>query len=96
MFILSLLPQHQKGMNKIMNNNSSVIVVLCSYLYADNCRPLEPSEWTKLAGALRARDLQPKDIPDLSDDDMKEYIGYGEDEIDRIKRLLDRAGSLSF
>lgn len=79
-----------------MNDNASMIVVLCSHLCADNCRPLEPSEWTKLADTMIAQKLQPKDIPNFSDDDMKHYFGYGISEIERIKRLLDRAGSLSF
>lgn len=73
-----------------------MIVVLCSHVCADNCRPLEPFEWTKLADMMIAQNLQPKDIPDFSDEEMKQYLGYGENEIERIKRLLDRAGSLSF
>ncbi len=79
-----------------MNENASMIVVLCSHLCADNCKPLEPSEWTKLADIMIARNLQPKDIPDYSDDDMKRYFGYDSNEIERIKKLLDRAGRLSF
>lgn len=79
-----------------MNDNASMIVVLCSHLCADNCRPLEPSEWTKLADSMIAQKLQPKDIPNFSDDEIKQYFGYGISEIERIKKLLDRAGSLSF
>lgn len=79
-----------------MNENASMIVVLCSHLCADNCRPLDPSEWTKLADKMIEQKLQPKDIPDLSNDDMKHYFGYGTSEIERINKLLDRAGSLSF
>ncbi len=48
-----------------MNDNASMIVVLCSHLCADNCRPLEPSEWTKLADTMIAQKLQPKDIPNF-------------------------------
>ncbi len=79
-----------------MNENASMIVVLCSHLCADNCRPLDPSECTKLADKMIEKKLQPKDIPDLSNDDMKHYFGYGTSEIERINKLLDRAGSLSF
>ncbi len=79
-----------------MNENASMIVVLCSHLCAENCKPLEPSEWTKLADKMIAQNLQPKDIPDYSDYDMKRYFGYDSNEIERIKKLLDRAGSLSF
>ncbi|MGN0600697.1 MAG: DNA-processing protein DprA [Oscillospiraceae bacterium] len=80
----------------MMNDNASIIVTLCSHLCADNCRPLEPSEWTRLADKMIEKSLQPKDILDLSDHDMKQYFGYHEEEIDRIKKLLTRAGSLSF
>ncbi len=79
-----------------MNNNSSTITVLCSHLCSDDCRPLEPSEWTKLADKLIAQNLQPKDLLNLSDDDMKMYFDYGEEEADRLKKLFDRGGSLAF
>ncbi len=79
-----------------MNKNASMIIVLCSHLCAENCHPLEQTEWMNLADAMIAQKLEPKDIPDFSDDDMKQYFGYGTDAIERIKRLLDRAGSLSF
>lgn len=80
----------------MMNDNASIIVALCSHLCADSCRPLEPSEWTRLADTMIARGIQPKDIPNLSDENMKQFFGYSEADIDRIKRLLDRSGSLSF
>lgn len=79
-----------------MNDNASMIAVLCSHLCSDDCCPLEPSEWTKLADAMIAQKLQPKDIPDFSENEMKQYFGYGASEIERIKNLLDRAGSLGF
>lgn len=79
-----------------MNDNASIIMVLCSHLCSDNCRPLEPSEWTRLADIMIARGLQPKDIPDFSDNDMKHCFGFGEKETERIKRLLDRGVSLGF
>lgn len=69
---------------------------MCSHLCADNCRPFEPSEWTKLADIMMNHKLQPMDIPDLSDNELKDYFKYNSEDIERIKRLLDRAGSLSF
>ena len=79
-----------------MNENSSVIVVLCSHLCAQNCKPLEPSEWTVIADRLIAENKQPRDIIDFTDDDFKCYLGYDENDIERIKRLLDRSGSIVF
>lgn len=93
MFILMLLPFRQKRMIDKMNDNASVIVVLCSRLCSESCRPLEPSEWSRLADAMIARKLEPKDIPELSDNDLNSFPGS---DAERIKRLLDRAGSLSF
>ena len=71
MFILMFSPQHQKRMDDKMNDNASMIAVLCSHLCAENCTPLEPSEWTKLADMMIKHNIQPKDIPDFSDGDMK-------------------------
>lgn len=95
MFIHLLLLLHQKEMI-YMNDNASIIMVLCSHICADNCRPLEPSEWTKLANMMMSNNLEPKDIPYLSDDNMKQYFGYDKEDIGRINKLLDRSGSISF
>lgn len=80
----------------MMNSNASIIVALCSHLCEGNCRPLEPSEWTKFADKMIAHNIQPKDIPELSDEAMSRYFGYNKMDIDRINKLLDRSGSLSF
>lgn len=79
-----------------MNDNSSVITTLCSHLCSENCKPLEPSEWTKFANHLMAAELQPKDVINFDNDDYRQYLSYNDLEIERIKRLFDRAGSLSF
>lgn len=87
---------HRKRTIDMMNDNSSMIAVLCSHLCSENCKPFEPSEWTRFADLLIEHKLQPKDIPDLSDNDMKQCFGYSEADVERIKKLLDRSGSLSF
>lgn len=79
-----------------MNDNSSVITTLCSHLCSDDCKPLEPSEWTRFANCLMSADLQPKDVLNFNNDDYKQYFSYNEQEIERINKLFDRAGSLSF
>lgn len=79
-----------------MNDNSSVIVTLCSRLCSENCKPFEPAEWTRFADNLKKSDLQPKDILNFNSDDYKHYFSYNDDEIERINRLFDRAGSLTF
>lgn len=79
-----------------MNENSSMIILLCSHICEENCRPFEPSEWTKFADTMIAENIQPKDILDFSNDDLKQYFGYEETAIERINRLLDRSVSLCF
>ena len=79
-----------------MNDNSSVIVSLCSHLCADSCKPFTPSEWTKFAKMLMEKSLQPKDVIDFSTEDFKHILLYTDDEIQRIRSLFDRSGSLTF
>ncbi len=80
-----------------MKDNSTAITVLCSHLCkGDGVRPYEPSEWSKLAEALISVKAQPADLFGFSDNDFEEILGYGTAETDRIKRLIDRSGSLAF
>lgn len=81
----------------MVNKNASVIISLCSFILAgDDIKPYKPSEWSKLAENLLFNNLEPINLYDFSDDDYKKILGYDSDEIYRIKRLLDRTGSLAF
>ena len=79
-----------------MNENSSVIVSLCSHLCADTCKPFTPHEWTIFAKRLLDNNLQPKDIVNFSAEDFKQKLLYTNDEVERILSLFDRSGSLTF
>lgn len=79
-----------------MLENSSVILVLCSRLCADGCKPFSPLEWTVMAERLMNEKKQPKDLMNFSNDDFKTYLNYNPEETDRVKRLLNRGSSLSF
>lgn len=79
-----------------MNDNSSVITVLCCHLCADDCNPLTPSEWSKFAKILVDHNLQPKDIVNFSDNDFKHTFSYSIEETARLRKLFDRSGSLTF
>ena len=80
-----------------MNDNSMAIIILCSHMCGgENIRPLEPSEWTILADKLMAKKMSPGDLMTFSDDDFKSLLEYDKDEIQRIKRLIDRSGSIAF
>lgn len=79
-----------------MNRNAEVIFMLCSHLLPNTeVKPYEPAEWSKLAERLLHADLQPSDLPMLSDADFRN-LNFDTPETERIQRLLDRGGSLSF
>lgn len=79
-----------------MNRNAEVIFMICSHLQCDaSVKPYEPSEWSKLAQVLLDTGLQPSDLPTLTDAELRDlYLDTVE--INRIRQLLGRGGSLSF
>ena len=80
-----------------MNDNSRAIIILCSMLsVTDDIRPLTPGEWNSFAKLLVSRQLEPKDVLFMSEDAIRITLGLGDEETQRIMRLLDRSGSLSF
>lgn len=80
-----------------MDNNSNVIMALCSHLcVTDGVSPLEPREWAELAKRLLNNNLQPEDIINFSESDFLNKLQIGKDFSQRIIRLLDRSASLSF
>lgn len=79
-----------------MNRNSEIIFMLCSHLLTDaGYKPYEPSEWSRLAESLVQADLQPCDLPEMSDSDLRN-LDITDEEINRLHHLLDRGGSLAF
>lgn len=78
-----------------MNKNAEIIFLLCSHLSAQDCKPYEPAQWTRLAQTLLEAKLQPSDLPALSDKELLE-LGIGQEEAERIRGLLERGGNLAF
>ena len=79
-----------------MNQNAEIIFMLCSHLLTDTgCKPLEPSEWSRLAEALMQAGLQPKDLTGLSDRSFHDLM-IGNEEMQRIRQLLARGANLTF
>jgi len=74
--------------------NPNAITALCSFVCSNNVQPLEPAEWSKLAGELMALKLEPKDLCELSDSDFQSKLHYSSSETERIKKLFDRSGAL--
>lgn len=79
-----------------MNKNSEIIFMLCSHLLkSEEYKPYEPLEWTKLAELLVQAGLQPSDLPEMSDDELKN-LHMDNKEINRLHHLFNRGGSLAF
>lgn len=79
-----------------MNQNAEIIIMLCSHLLSNtDCKPLTPSEWSKLADALIQAKLEPKALPDLSDSDFLD-LKIVKEEMRRIRQLLSRGANLAF
>jgi len=80
-----------------MNQNSTVIIILCSHLCAgENVNPFEPAEWSKFAEKLLDNKIQPCELLSFSSEDFENKLNLNTDEIQRINRLTDRSGSITF
>lgn len=80
-----------------MNQDSNAILTLCSHIcVGEGVRPLEPKEYSELAQKLLLAEKTPKDLFNFSTDDFKSILGFNEEQIARVVRLLDRNASLSF
>ncbi len=81
----------------MMNRNAEAITIFCSRLCtAEGVNPLEPREWSELAGLLIKKGLQPEYLLDFDRKDFTEQLGVTEEASERYARLLDRSGSLRF
>lgn len=80
-----------------MNQDSNTILTLCSHIcVGEGVRPLEPKEYSELAQKLLLAEKTPKDLFNFSTDEFKSILGFNEEQIARVVRLLDRNASLSF
>lgn len=78
-----------------MNKNSEIIFRMCSHLTkCGGYIPYKPAEWSKLAEKLMQADMQPCDLPGLSD---REILDLMEESVDirRIRGLLARGDDLA-
>ena len=80
-----------------MNLDSNAILTLCSHVcVGEGVRPLEPKEYGELAKKLGSIGKSPKDLFDFTAQDFEQFLELPSDDIDRVKRLLDRNASLRF
>lgn len=80
-----------------MNKNSELIVALCSHICTpSDAKPLEPSEWSALANKLMQKRIAPSDLFQYSQKDFVVNLDIDEMQAQRMLRLVDRMGSMSF
>ena len=80
-----------------MVSNSTIIISLCSQLCTgDGIVPLEPREWSNLAEKMMALGMQPANLMDFSEEDFSKILGMSSLETERMQKLLNRTGRLSF
>ncbi len=79
-----------------MNQNAEIIFMLCSHLIVnEEFKPLEPSEWSRLAEKLMQANLQPLDIPNMTDSDFQQ-LEIKFDDVKRIRQLISHGANLVF
>lgn len=79
------------------NKISEVIFCLCSHIgVGEGISPLLPKEWAEISSQLIVHKKSPQDLLDFGIADFNDILCFDSGKADRIKRLLDRGGSLAF
>ena len=77
--------------------DSKAIIILCSHLcVGENVKPYEPAEWSRLAERLVNEGIRPCEVLSFCNDDFRGRLGFAQNEIDRMNRLIERSGSIAF
>ena len=80
-----------------MNRNSEIITLLCSHLcLSEGIEPITQSEWNGISQKLEENGLQPSALAEFTRKDYETKLGYQPKDTNRLMRLLDRSGSMSF
>lgn len=78
--------------------DSQAILLLCSHLglsSSSEIAPLTLKDWNPLAKKLQSLSLRPASLLGRSAGDLQSHLSIGNDEAERIARLLQRSGSLA-
>lgn len=82
-----------------ISNDSLAILLICSDLSLRNTdnmvKPLSALQWSKLSECLEGNGLTPGSLFDISCESIRNKLCLVDTEIDRIDRLLSRAGQVS-
>lgn len=78
-------------------NNRDAIIILCSYLcVGEDVKPYTTKEWSDLTSKLLSNNKEPVNLLFFSDEEFINIMNFGTEEVNRIKRLIDRTASISF
>ena len=80
------------------SDNAMCALLLCSYLGIrkdDALKPLSIGEWASFLDKVIEKDLEPKVVFDR-EFNWGEALSYSEDQVKRIRDLIDRGASMSF
>src|SRR5271163_581497 len=82
-----------------MTPDSQAMLLVCSYLglpAGDELKPLTLREWNPLAAKIHASALKrPGALLQASNANLKADLDLGDGEVDRLRRLIERGGSLA-
>ena len=80
-----------------LNNNSKAIIIFCSHLCLGNkMQPYTAKEWTDIADKLLEKRIQPYQLLSFTDTDFRDILNFSQNDIFRIKNLINRSSSISF
>jgi predicted Rossmann fold nucleotide-binding protein DprA/Smf involved in DNA uptake len=83
-----------------LSPDAPAIILLCSSIGSDRdagTRPLGPRTWAKLSDRLARQSFRgPRDLLDLTADEIDRALDVGPEEASRYVRLLARGGQLAF
>jgi predicted Rossmann fold nucleotide-binding protein DprA/Smf involved in DNA uptake len=85
---------------EMLSPDAPAIILLCSSIGSDRSspvRPLGPRTWAKLSERLARQSFSgPRDLADLTAEEIDRSLDVGADEAERIASLLARGGQLAF
>ena len=79
-----------------MDGNSFATLIFCSHICKTHeLKPLEPGEWNRLEALLSERGLEPSDLLERSEQELRAALPIDAEYAYRLLRLMDRSNRLT-
>ena len=80
-----------------LSGDSQAIALACSSVAAmgGSQRPLSPTDWSKLSVSIHGAGLRPRNLLEMSRDDLENELGLAPQPAERLTDLLSRGGQLA-